>query len=66
VGGAEWGGHAYAAATLRSMMPLVERFGVATAAEVEIDTLAERLRAETASSGGVVKSPDLIGAWARA
>jgi SAM-dependent methyltransferase len=66
VGGAEWGGHAYAAATLRSMMPLAERFGVATAAEVEIDTLAERLRAETASSGGVVKSPDLIGAWARA
>jgi SAM-dependent methyltransferase len=63
VGGAEWGGHAYAAATLRSMMPLVERFGIATADEVGIETLAERLRAETAASGGIVKSPDLIGAW---
>jgi SAM-dependent methyltransferase len=65
VGGATWGGHVYAAETLRSMLPLVERFGIATADEVEIDTLACRLRAETAASGGVVKSPDLVGAWAR-
>ena len=63
VGGAEWGGHVYAAETLRSMLPLAIKFGVATADEVGIDTLADRLRAETAASGGVVKSPDLIGAW---
>ncbi len=65
IGGAEWGGHRYAAETLRSMLPLAERLGVATADEVGIETLAERLRAETAACGGVVKAPDLIGAWAR-
>ncbi|MDQ2783405.1 MAG: methyltransferase domain-containing protein [Chloroflexota bacterium] len=65
VGGVEWGGHAYAAETLRSMLPLVTMFGIATADEVEIDTLADRLRAETAACDGVVKSPDFIGAWAR-
>jgi SAM-dependent methyltransferase len=65
IGGVEWGGHVYAAETLRSMLPLAERFGVATADEVAIDTLAERLRAETAACDGVVKSPDFIGAWVR-
>lgn len=65
VGGAEWGGHLYAAETLRSMLPLVMAFGIATADEVGIETLAERLRAETAACDGVVKSPDLIGAWTR-
>lgn len=63
VGGAAWGGHVYAAETLRSMLPLVTMFGVATADEVGIDTLADRLRAETAAYDGVVKSPDFIGAW---
>ena len=33
--------------------------------EVEIDTLARRLRAETVGTDGVVKAPDLVGAWAR-
>jgi SAM-dependent methyltransferase len=64
-GGTEWGGYAYAAATLRSILPALERFGIATADEVGIDTLAARLRAETVSSGGIVKTPHFIGAWAR-
>jgi predicted ATPase len=41
------------------------KLGIATDEEVEIDTLAERLRAETLETDGVVKTPDLVGAWAR-
>ena len=62
-GGPDWGGYEYAADTLRSILPALRQFGLATAEEVDIDTLADRLRAETLASGGVVKTPDLIGAW---
>jgi SAM-dependent methyltransferase len=62
-GGIAWGGYAYAEATLRSLLPALERFGIAKAEEVDIDTLAARLRAETVGSGGIVKTPDFIGAW---
>jgi ubiquinone/menaquinone biosynthesis C-methylase UbiE len=34
------------AATVRSLLPIAERLGVATAAEVDVDSLAERLRRE--------------------
>ena len=50
---------------LRSMLPLTERFGVASAAEVDIDTLAERLRADTVAADAVLKAPDVVSAWAR-
>jgi ubiquinone/menaquinone biosynthesis C-methylase UbiE len=62
-GGAEWGGYEYAALTVRSMLPHLTAAGIATAAEVAVDTLADRLRAETHGSGGVVKTPDLVSAW---
>ncbi|HEX3723119.1 MAG TPA: class I SAM-dependent methyltransferase, partial [Nitrolancea sp.] len=64
-GGPDWSGYEYAAATLRSILPLVLKFGLATAEEIDIDTLADRLRAETVASGGVARTPDLIGAWTR-
>ena len=48
------------------MLPLILKLGIATEEEeVDIDTMAERLRAETLGADGVVKSPDLVGAWAR-
>lgn len=43
----------------------MERFGVASAAEVEIDSLALRMRDEVLTKHGVVVAPLLIGAWAR-
>jgi SAM-dependent methyltransferase len=49
-----------------SMAPLMERLGVATAAEVEPGTLGERLQDEVTARDGVVIAPLLIGAWARA
>lgn len=57
--------HEYAATTLGSMLPLLVGFGIATEEEVDIGTLATRLQAETAASGGVVKTPDVVRAHAR-
>jgi hypothetical protein len=58
--------YAWITDAIRSMLPLIERFGVATAAEVDIDTLAERLRAETVAVDAVLKTPDVVSAWTRA
>jgi SAM-dependent methyltransferase len=50
---------------MRGVLPLMERFGIATAAELQADTLAERLHAELRATDGIVISPPLVGAWAR-
>jgi hypothetical protein len=62
-GGSESVGYEWMAESVRSMLPLMVTFGVATEAEVGIDTLASRLRAETTAAGGVVKAPDMVSAW---
>lgn len=64
-GGPDFLGYDYGAESLRSMLPLIVKLGIATEEEVGIDTLAQRLRAEIVASGGVVKTPELVGAWAR-
>jgi SAM-dependent methyltransferase len=64
-GGLGWGGYEDAAETMRSLLPLVVKLGIATEEEVEIDSLAERLRRETVASDGIVKAPEVVGAWAR-
>lgn len=64
-GGPDWPGYAYAAESLRSMLPLTVKLGIATKEEVGIDTLADRLRAETVAADGVAKAPDLLSTWAR-
>jgi hypothetical protein len=43
----------------------METLGIATAAEVEIDSLAPRIRDEVLGEDAVVVAPLLIGAWAR-
>ena len=63
-GGPRWGGYEFAAGTLRTLLPLVERFGIATAEEVGVDTLADRLREQMLASGGVGKPPEMVSAWA--
>jgi SAM-dependent methyltransferase len=65
IAGYDPSGYAWAADSLRSMLPLTLQLGVATAEEVDIDTLADRLQAETVAHGGVIKTPDLVGAWTR-
>jgi len=64
--GPDPGPYEWSAETLRSMLPMTEKLGIATADEVGIDTLAERLRTETLAANAVVKFPDLISAWTRA
>lgn len=64
-GGADWGGFTVFAEVLRTLMPLIVRAGIATAEEVEIDTLEDRMRAEAVAHGSILKMPDLVGAWAR-
>ena len=51
MGGSEtWPGYPYIANSFRSLLPLLEEFGIATAEEVDIDTLAERVRKEIVAS----------------
>lgn len=49
----------------RTLLPLIEQTGVATAAEVDVATLSERLRAEAVANDSTLVSPAYIGAWAR-
>jgi len=51
--------------TVRSLLPRMEEFGIATAAEVGVETLAQRLQDEVAALGGVIVLPNLVGAWVR-
>jgi ubiquinone/menaquinone biosynthesis C-methylase UbiE len=50
---------------VRSLIPQLEALGVATADEIQIETLEERMRADLGRTGGVVSTPLLISAWAR-
>ena len=53
------------AETVRSLLPMIERYGVASAEEVMVDNLADRLRTEMTAAGTVCATPCLIGAWTR-
>ena len=53
----------YIAGTLRSLLPMAEAVGVATAAEMNVDRLAERLRAEAVERQACFMLPLLVGAW---
>jgi ubiquinone/menaquinone biosynthesis C-methylase UbiE len=66
IGGArDFPGYSYLAQTLRSLLPMAERLGVATAAEVQIETMEERLREDVLRNDAVIVLPSLVGAWAR-
>jgi hypothetical protein len=53
------------AETVRSLLPMMEHYGVASAEEVMVDDLADRLRMEMTAAGAVCATPCLIGAWTR-
>ena len=55
----------YVTGLLRSLLPMAERHGVATAAEIDIDTLADRLRREAVAHQSCIMLPPLVGAWTR-
>jgi hypothetical protein len=64
-GGPDAAIYRYVADSLRSMLPLAERFGIAQLREAEIDELERQLRDEVTATGGVLTSPILVGAWCR-
>jgi SAM-dependent methyltransferase len=59
---AEW--TAFATDTVRSLLPLLVKGGIATEEEVGIDTLAARYREEVMRQGSMLRSYLIMGAWA--
>jgi ubiquinone/menaquinone biosynthesis C-methylase UbiE len=59
-------GYDQLAGIVRSLLPVIERHGIARAADIEIDTLAERLRSDALANERVLFFPRLVGAWASA
>jgi SAM-dependent methyltransferase len=64
-GGPDSPGYDLMAANLRTMLPMLERHKVTTAAEVDLATLAERLRRETVEGRRCLQFPLVMGAHAR-
>lgn len=55
----------WVAETVRSLLPKLEALGIATAGELDIETLSERLRQEAVSVGGCIASPIVVGTFGR-
>ena len=55
--------YGWVAETLRSLIPRIEQYGLATADELQIDTLAARLQAEAVALGSQLSGPMQVGAW---
>lgn len=55
----------WVAETVRSVVPKMEALRLATAEELDVDTLAERLKQEALSIGGNVTAPFLISTFGR-
>jgi 2-polyprenyl-3-methyl-5-hydroxy-6-metoxy-1,4-benzoquinol methylase len=58
-------GYQIVAQVVKSLLPVMEKLGVANEKEIQIETLAQRLRDEVLSRGAVVVLPPLVGAWTR-
>jgi len=65
-GGLQWSGYEAIAETVRASMPLIEAAGLGTAEEIDVDTLAARLRTAVVAAGAVAAGPVLVGALGRA
>ena len=58
-------GYQIVAQVVKSLLPVMEKLGIASEKEVQIETLAQRLRDEVISRGAVIVLPPLVGAWTR-
>ena len=57
--------YAWVAQLARTLLPLITKTGVATAEEMGVDDLADRMRAEAVAKNAVLVLPPFVGAWAR-
>ena len=64
-GGENWPGYAYVVDTVRSLLPMMEQMGLVSAKDVDVETLADRLRAEALGLREVQMLPIVMEAWAR-
>jgi ubiquinone/menaquinone biosynthesis C-methylase UbiE len=62
----ETAGFEFLAESVRSLAPAMEKLGIASAAEIDVDTLATRLAAEAAATDPAIFYPRFVVAWARA
>jgi hypothetical protein len=62
--GPDFGGYAWMANTMRSLAPIAEKLGVTTSADLDIETLSDRIRDEAVSRNLMVWSPPFVGAYA--
>jgi len=53
------------AEAVRSVVPTLEKLNIASTAQVQIDSLADRMRKEVSAKRGVAMSYGLVGAWSR-
>ena len=61
--GPEWAGYEILAGVVRDLLPLLQKFGIASPEDIRIETLAARLREEVVSAGAVARLPALVSAW---
>jgi hypothetical protein len=62
-GTADRAGWPVSAGVIRTAAPLIERTGVATAEEIDVETFAQRLRDELQMNQAVFAYPMLLSAW---
>src|SRR5262249_12918014 len=63
-GPADRAGYDWVVDGMRSVLPLLEQYGIATAEEVGLDPLGARLRGDV-EAGAPAMLPPHVGAWAR-
>jgi hypothetical protein len=56
-------GPALLSGVVRSLGPAIMAAGIATAEQLGLDTLTDRLAAAVQASGSVILPPPLVGAW---
>jgi ubiquinone/menaquinone biosynthesis C-methylase UbiE len=64
-GGPQADFYEWLAETVRSLLPIIVETGMVTKEEIDVETLAERLREDVVAGRGIVYSPVYVGAWAR-
>jgi len=64
-GGPDWPGYEYVAQTFRSLLPALRTLTGADPGEVDLDTLAARLRDDVVGRQAVQMLPMIFGAWTR-
>ncbi len=63
--GTDFAGYAFFEHAIRDLLPTLEDCALARAADLNVDTFAERLKRETTLAAGHIFLPLQVGAWAR-